>query len=62
MPVPAPNLYPVFNTVRVSHAYLNVHDLAASKQFYADTLAFRSPMRMQSASICAPWKSVGIIV
>ena len=41
MPVPAPNLYPVFNTVRVSHAYLNVHDLAASKQFYADTLGLQ---------------------
>ena len=41
MPVPAPNLYPVFNTVRVSHAFLNVHDLAASKQFYADTLGLQ---------------------
>ena len=38
MPVPAPNLYPDFNIVRLSHVCLNVKDLAQSKAFYADTL------------------------
>ncbi len=36
MPVPAPNLYPDFNTIRLSHVCLNVGDLAASKAFYTD--------------------------
>lgn len=41
MPVPAPNLYPAFNIVRVSHAELIVTDLAASRAFYADTLGLQ---------------------
>ncbi len=41
MPVPAPNLYPVFNTVRLSHACLNVADLDASKTFYTDMLGLQ---------------------
>ena len=41
MPVPAPNLYPDFNIVRVSHAELIVTDLAASRAFYADTLGLQ---------------------
>lgn len=41
MPVPAPNLYPDFNTVRLSHACLNVSDLAASRAFYVDTLGLQ---------------------
>ncbi|WP_171208310.1 MULTISPECIES: 3,4-dihydroxyphenylacetate 2,3-dioxygenase [unclassified Ruegeria] len=36
MPVPAPNLYPDFNTIRLSHVCLNVSDLAASRAFYVD--------------------------
>ena len=36
MPVPAPNLYPDFNTIRLSHVCLNVSDLAASRTFYVD--------------------------
>ncbi|MDA7966328.1 3,4-dihydroxyphenylacetate 2,3-dioxygenase [Ruegeria sp.] len=36
MPVPAPNLYPDFNTIRLSHVCLNVSDLSASRAFYAD--------------------------
>ncbi|MEX0350733.1 MAG: 3,4-dihydroxyphenylacetate 2,3-dioxygenase [Paracoccaceae bacterium] len=36
MPVPAPNLYPSFNTIRLSHVCLNVSDLAASRAFYVD--------------------------
>ena len=36
MPVPAPNLYPDFNTVRLSHTCFNVSDLAASKKFYTN--------------------------
>ena len=41
MPVPIPNLYPSFNTVRLSHAYLNVANLAASKKFYTDILGMQ---------------------
>jgi catechol 2,3-dioxygenase len=41
MPVPAPNLYPDFNTIRLSHLCLNVADLAASRKFYADLLGFQ---------------------
>ncbi|MEX0276844.1 MAG: 3,4-dihydroxyphenylacetate 2,3-dioxygenase [Ruegeria sp.] len=36
MPVPTPNLYPDFNTIRLSHVCLNVSDLTASKAFYVD--------------------------
>lgn len=41
MPVPAPNLYPDFNTIRLSHVYLNVSDLAASRAFYVDTFGLQ---------------------
>ena len=41
MPVPAPNLYPAFNVVRVSHVELIVTDLDASRAFYADTLGLQ---------------------
>ncbi|MGR3503480.1 3,4-dihydroxyphenylacetate 2,3-dioxygenase [Pseudaestuariivita sp.] len=41
MPVPASNLYPPFNTIRLSHACLNVADLAASKAFYVNTLGLQ---------------------
>lgn len=38
MPVPAYNLYPDFNILRLSHVELMVKDLVASKAFYVDTL------------------------
>ena len=41
MPIPAPNLYPPFNTIRLSHVCLNVSDLSASRAFYADTLGLQ---------------------
>ncbi len=41
MPVPAPNLYPPFNILRLSHVDYGVTDLAASKTFYADTLGLQ---------------------
>ena len=41
MPVPAPNLYPDFNTVRLSHVEFAVTDLAASRAFYVDTLGLQ---------------------
>ena len=41
MPVPAPNLYPPFNIVRLSHVELGVTDLAASRAFYVDTLGLQ---------------------
>ncbi len=41
MPVPAPNLYPDFNIVRLSHVELAVTDLAASRAFYVDTLGLQ---------------------
>ena len=41
MPVPSPNLYPNFNTVRLSHACLNVADLGRSKTFYTEILGLQ---------------------
>ena len=41
MPVPASNLYPEFNIVRLSHICLNVSDLNVSKKFYCDTLGLQ---------------------
>lgn len=41
MPVPAPNLYPPFNIVRLSHVELVVRDLGASRAFYADLLGLQ---------------------
>lgn len=41
MPVPAPNLYPPFNIVRLSHVNYAVTDLAASRAFYVDTLGLQ---------------------
>lgn len=41
MSLPAPNLYPDFNIIRLSHIELVVRDLAVSKAFYADTLGLQ---------------------
>ena len=41
LPLPAPNLYPTFNTVRLSHACLNVADLEKSKKFYTEILGMQ---------------------
>ena len=41
MPVPTPNLYPPFNTVRLSHVEFGVTDLARSRAFYVDTLGLQ---------------------
>ncbi|MBR9842089.1 MAG: 3,4-dihydroxyphenylacetate 2,3-dioxygenase [Rhodobacteraceae bacterium] len=41
MPVPAPNLYPPFNIVRLSHVEYRVTDLAKSRAFYVDTLGLQ---------------------
>ncbi|MGN6570915.1 MAG: 3,4-dihydroxyphenylacetate 2,3-dioxygenase [Pseudolabrys sp.] len=41
MPVPAPNLYPPFNIVRLSHIELVVTNLAKSRAFYVDTLGLQ---------------------
>lgn len=41
MPIPAPNLYPPFNIIRLSHVVLGVKDLAASRKFYVDTLGLQ---------------------
>jgi catechol 2,3-dioxygenase len=41
MPIPAPNLYPPFNIVRLSHVELVVTDLAKSRAFYVDTLGLQ---------------------
>ena len=41
MPIPAPNLYPPFNIIRLSHVDFGVTDLAASKAFYVDTLGLQ---------------------
>jgi catechol 2,3-dioxygenase len=41
MPLPPPNLYPEFNTIRLSHVVYTVTDLAASKAFWVDTLGLQ---------------------
>jgi catechol 2,3-dioxygenase len=41
MPVPAPNLYPPFNIVRLSHVEYRVTDLDAARAFYVDTLGLQ---------------------
>ena len=41
MPIPAPNLVPPFNIVRLSHVELAVTDLAKSRAFYVDTLGLQ---------------------
>ena len=41
MPIPAPELYPPFNIVRLSHVEYRVADLAASRAFYVDTLGLQ---------------------
>jgi len=41
MPVPAPNLNPDFNIVRLSHVEYNVRDLTTSRAFYVDTLGLQ---------------------
>lgn len=41
MPIPAPNLTPPFNILRLSHVEVGVTDLAASRRFYADILGLQ---------------------
>lgn len=41
MPIPAPNLYPPFNIIRLSHVVFGVTDLGASRAFYVDTLGLQ---------------------
>ena len=41
MSVPAPNLYPDFNIIRLSHVCLNVKDLVASCKFYTEILGLQ---------------------
>jgi len=41
MPVPAPNLHPDFNTIRLSHVCLNVKNLNDSKAFYTDIVGLQ---------------------
>ena len=49
MPIPSPNLYPAFNTVRLSHVEFIVKDLAASRAFYVDTLGLQVSYEDQNA-------------
>ncbi|SFJ80136.1 3,4-dihydroxyphenylacetate 2,3-dioxygenase [Celeribacter neptunius] len=41
MPIPAPNLYPPFNIIRLSHVVFGVKDVAASRKFYVDILGLQ---------------------
>jgi len=41
MPLPAPNLSPPFNIVRLSHVVLGVRDLARARAFYVDLLGLQ---------------------
>lgn len=49
MPIPAPNLYPPFNIVRLSHVEFTVTDLAASRAFYVDLLGLQVTDEDESA-------------
>ncbi|QQP52676.1 Hypothetical protein FKW44_004902 [Caligus rogercresseyi] len=57
MPVPAPNLYPDFNVIRLSHACLNVSDLVESKKFYTEILGLQVTDESDTQSIYVRWKS-----
>jgi catechol 2,3-dioxygenase len=57
MAIPAPNLNPPFNIVRLSHTELRVTDLAWSRGFYVDTLGLQVTHEDSRRSICAPWKN-----
>ena len=48
MPVPAPELYPPFNIMRLSHVHYRVTDLAASRAFYVETLGLQVTFEDQS--------------
>ena len=41
MPIPAANLYPPFNIIRLSHVEFAVTNLVASRAFYVDTLGLQ---------------------
>lgn len=41
MPIPAPNLNPPFNIIRLSHVEFGVTNLAASRRFYTDILGLQ---------------------
>lgn len=41
MPIPANNLYPDFNTIRLSHIVYGVTDLAASRKFYTEMIGLQ---------------------
>lgn len=41
MPIPAPNLFPDFNTIRLSHVVYGVTDLEASKRFYCEIIGLQ---------------------
>lgn len=49
MPIPAPNLYPPFNILRLSHVVFGVKDLSASRRFYVDTLGLQVTDETDSA-------------
>jgi catechol 2,3-dioxygenase len=62
MPVPAPNLNPDFNIVRLSHVEYNVRDLAASRAFYVDTLGLQVTHETETPYTCARWRNVATTV
>ena len=49
MPVPAHNLNPDFNIVRLSHVEYNVRDLAASRAFYVEPLGLQGTHETEDA-------------
>jgi catechol 2,3-dioxygenase len=59
MPVPAPNLYPAFNTVRLSHVEFGVTDLGRSRAFYVDTLGLQVTEETADTSASGRWRSAG---
>lgn len=41
MPIPSPNLYPEFNTIRLSHVVYGVKDTTASRKFYTEMIGLQ---------------------
>ena len=52
VPLPAPNLYPPFNIVRLSHVEYRVKDLAAARKFYVDMIGMQISFEDENSIYC----------
>ena len=61
MSLPEVNLYPDFNTLRLSHLTLNVKDIKKSKDFYTHILGLQVTDESRKMFILDVWRKGGII-